>query len=165
MFRLFKRKNLPGDFVSLLRRHYGDTVELITQLDEPFQPLYEAGLFVASIATVKILGFENKGDITLADEFNEKWLEYLALNPHEAVQPTVTELRDKLQTRFPVYRDLFLKILNEENNSTSNSPVQLIWELFTNCTHKEKPNNFIDLMAGAPVLIEIALAITNDIKK
>lgn len=60
MLGLFRQKNTADEFVNCLRGHYGDTIELITQLDEPFQPLYEAGLFVASIAILKILALNKK---------------------------------------------------------------------------------------------------------
>lgn len=60
-----------------LRPYYAKIAALVSEIDGPFVNLFEAGIFVASIATLKILSFRKVDSQKFADEFNVRWINYL----------------------------------------------------------------------------------------
>lgn len=72
MFSLFKKKPSPTELVESLRPHYAEVVSLVNAIDGPFVNLYEAGIFVATVATSKILTFQKVDPPASADEFNAR---------------------------------------------------------------------------------------------
>lgn len=77
MFGLFKKQSPPEELVDKLRPHYAQVVSLVNTIDGPFSKLYEAGIFVSSVATSKILTFQKVDPPAFADEFNAMWVKYL----------------------------------------------------------------------------------------
>ncbi len=75
----------------------------------------------------------------------------------------------KLQERYPVYRDMFLNFLKRVENKgkddkSSDSAIQFTWELFSNVTKKQKPEQFINLVMATPHVMSITADIYDSIK-
>lgn len=162
----FKKAITAQQIVLNLGSFYTDIIEVVEWVEKsPFDDIHEAGIYVASIATTKILSLKNNSSFLLADEFNLLWLEYLHQNPHQKNCPTIDQLTKELQERYPVYRDMFFTVIDPSNKEkASDKAVQLMWELFSNCTKKKHPEKFIKLMSASSILIEISLEIYEKIK-
>lgn len=165
MFSLFKKKTSPEEFIDRLRPHYAQVVSLVTAIDGPFSKLYEAGIFVSALATSKILTFQKVDPPAFADEFNAMWVSYLIGSYSvDGVSPSKNAVVSRLQEKFPVYRELFFKTIDSSHKDKAHdNAVQLIWELFSNCTEKQKPEDFIKLVGASSELIGIGLGILKDV--
>jgi len=168
MFGLFKKKPSPKELVESLRPQYAATVSLVKAIDGPFVDLYEAGIFVSTIATSKILTFQKVDPPAFADEFNTLWVSYLIHSYSvDGTSPPKSAVVSRLQEKFPIYRELFFKTIDPNRKEKAHdNAVQLIWELFSNCTGKQKPeggSNFIRLMAAAGELVAIGVSILNEV--
>ena len=73
----FKKKSLSDIFLKELSPLYVDVIGDITGIDGAFSKLYEAGVFVAAIANLKILSLEINNPHELLNEFNTKWINYI----------------------------------------------------------------------------------------
>ncbi len=72
MFGLFEKKSSTEDLVDKLRPRYAEVVSLVKAIDGPFANLFEAGIFVSTVATSKILTFQKVDPTAFADEFNAR---------------------------------------------------------------------------------------------
>ncbi len=166
----FKQSSLSGVFLKNLSPFYGEVAGIIKEIDGPFTKLYEAGIFVASIATLKIISLDVENSRKLADEFNSKWLDYIC-DSYEVngERPDKNILVSRLQEKYPVYCDLFLKVVDAQKDSEKvhNASVQLTWELFTNCTDKKTPDSpgFLKLVLYSGQILKSAFNIFEKIKK
>jgi hypothetical protein len=162
MFRLFRMAPTPHDLVDRLRSPFSDTVALVSAIDGPFTNLYEPGVFVASVATAKILTFKKVDPPAFADQFNAAWVDFL-INSYavDGTRPSKTTVVERLQEKFPVYREFFLKTIDpDRQDKAHDNAVQVIWELFSNCTGKQKPEReggFLNLVVASNELIAIGL--------
>lgn len=117
MFGLFKKQSSPEELIDILRPHYAQVVSLVNAIDGPFSKLYEAGIFVSSVATAKILTFQKVDPPAFADEFNAKWISYLVGSYSvDGVSPSKNVVVSRLQEKFPVYRELFFKTIDPSRN-------------------------------------------------
>jgi len=154
--------------VNDLRPYYAKIAALVSEIDGSFVNLFEAGIFVASIATLKILSFRKVDSQKFADEFNVRWINYL-VDSYEVGGESLAKnhLVSRLQEKFHIYGDLFIKTLDSSDAEKShNNSVQLMWELFSNCTEKKKPDtnaNFLNLVMASDQLVFICGNIFNDI--
>lgn len=160
----FTKKSLSDTFLKKLSPIYGDTVAVIQQIDGPFVKLYEVGIFIASIASLKIISLDIENSEKLADEFNSKWLNYICESYKvNGENPDKKVLVSRLQEKYPIYSELFLKVIDPENNEEKihNAAVQLTWELFTNCTGKKAPDSahFVNLTLCSSDIVKSALTI------
>ena len=113
MFGLFKKKPSPEELVDRLRPHYAQVVSLVNAIDGPFINLYEAGIFVSSVATSKILTFQKIDPPTFADEFNALWVGHLIGSYSvDGASPSRNVVVSRLQENFPIYRELFFKTID-----------------------------------------------------
>lgn len=170
MFGLFRKKRTVEDrakeLFTSIRPFYGDVLEVIEHVDGKFPRLHEAGLFVASIV-IDSLGRTGRSDAKdICTAFEKYWLLYLTMNPHEVPPTTLQQLKTRLQEKHPIYEQLLNNILMASpNHSEGKSPeVMLAWELFTNCTDKNSPPEFLKLMAAAKVLCEVIAEIHATVK-
>jgi len=168
MFGLFKKQSPPEELVDKLRPHYAQVVSLVNTIDGPFSKLYEAGIFVSSVATSKILTFQKVDPPAFADEFNAEWVSYLVGSYSvDGVSPSKNVVVSQLQEKFPVYRELFFKTIDPSRKEKAyDNGVQLMWKLFSNCTEKQKPEgegNFIKLVVASSELVGIGLGILKDV--
>src|SRR5690606_24132226 len=127
--------------IDKLRPHYAQVVSLVNAIDGPFSKLYEAGIFVSSVATSKILTFQKVDPPVFADEFNAEWVSYLVGSYSvDGVSPSKNVVVSQLQEKFPLYRELFFQTIDPSHKEKAyNNRVQLMWKLFSNCTEKQKP--------------------------
>ena len=168
MFGLFKKKPSPEELVDRLRPHYAQVVSLVNAIDGPFVNLYEAGIFVSSVATSKILTFQKVDPQAYADEFNAMWVSYLVGSYSvDGISPSKNLVVSRLQEKFPIYCELFFKTIDpSRNDKAHDNGVQLMWELFSNCTGKQKPEgegNFINLVIASGQLVGIGASILKDV--
>ena len=168
MFSLFKKKPSPKELVDRLRSHCAEVVSLVNIIDGPFVNLYEAGIYVSAVATSKILTFTKIDPQVFADEFNALWVNYLIDSYSvDGEQTPKNVVVSRLQEKFPIYRELFLKTIDPSNKEKSyDNGVQLMWELFSNCTGRQKPEgegNFIKLMVASNKLVDISLNILKEV--
>ena len=168
MFNLFKEMPSPEKLVDKLRPYYAEVVSLVNSIDGTFVNLYEAGIFVSSLATLKILTFQKVDPPIFSDEFNVLWVNYL-INSYsvDGTYPSKNVVMSRLQENVPIYRELFLKIIDPNcKDKAHDNAVQLMWELFSNCTRKQKPEgegSFIKLVAASSTLVAIGLNIFKDV--
>jgi len=73
----FKKRPLAEIFLEKLEPIYGEVAGVVKEIDGLYLKIYEAGIFVASIATLKILSLDVERPYELADEFNDKWLDFI----------------------------------------------------------------------------------------
>ena len=164
MFGQFKKTASPKALVESLRPHYWEVVSLVNAIDGPFVNLYEAGIFVSTVATSKILTFQKVDPPAFADEFNAMWVSYLIGSYSvDRVSPSKSVVVSRLQEKFPIYRELFLKTIDPSRREKAHdNAVQIMWELFSNCTGKQKPDgegNFINLVVASGQLVVIGASI------
>jgi hypothetical protein len=168
---MFFKKSSPSDtFLKRLSPIYGEVAGIIKEIDGPFVKLYEAGIFVASIATLKIISLNVENADELADEFNSKWLDYICGSYEvNGKSPDKNLLISRLQEKYPIYSELFLKVVDPQNDDEKrhNASVQLTWELFTNCTDKKAPDSphFTNLVLCSGHIVKSALDVFEKIKK
>ena len=167
---MFKKKSSAKEFVQRLRPHYAEVVSLVNSIDGPFVNIYEAGIFVATLASIKILTFKKVEPVAFADEFNHIWISYLIDSYSvDGENPSKHLVLSRLQEKFPIYRELFCETLNYDNNEeTHDSAVQLMWELFSNCTGKQRPTSefgFINLVGASGPLVIIGVNVLKDIEE
>lgn len=166
----FKKSSLSDTFLKNLSPIYGEVAGIIKEIDGPFVKLYEAGIFVASIATLKIISLDVKNAEKLADEFSNKWFDYIC-GSYEVDGENLDKniLISRLQEKYPIYSELFLKAIDPQNDDEKrhNTSVQLTWELFTNCTDKKVPDppHFINLVHCSGYITKSALDVFGKIKK
>lgn len=168
MFNIFKKKPSPEEFVERLRPRYSDVVSLVKAIDGPFIDLYEAGIFISSVATSKILTFKKVHPPEFADEFNATWINYLISSYSvNGENPSREVVAARLQEKFNVYRELFFNTIDPSRKSKAHdSGVQLMWELFSNCTGKQKPEGeggFVYLVAASSELVAIGTHVLKDV--
>jgi hypothetical protein len=165
MFGLFKKKPSPEELVDRLRLHYADVVSLVNVIDGPFVNLYEAGIFVSTVATSKILTFQKVDPPAFADEFNAMWVSYLIGSYSvDGEIPSKNVVVSRLQAEFPFYRKLFFKTIDPSRKEKAHdNAVQLMWLLFSNCTGKQKPEDFIKLVLASGQLVVIGVSILKDV--
>jgi hypothetical protein len=166
---MFFKKNSKSDiFLKELAPIYGEVAGIIKEIDGPFVKLYEAGIFVAAIATLKIISLDIDDSEKLADEFNNKWLDYVCSSYEvDGEQPDKNILIKRLQERYPVYSELFLKVIDPkiDKEKIHDASVQLTWELFSNCADKKAPDQFTNLVLCSGHITKEALNIFEKIKK
>lgn len=152
---------LVDNIVATLAPFHKDVIDIVNYINGPFEKLYEAGIFVSSIATLKILSFKKYAPIDISEEFNDIWLHRLLLNPNEKNKPKMEALIARLHEVFPIYREYFFEITEKgkKDNLQQDALIALMCELVRNCTDKEKPEDFIKLMATSGLLFEIILEI------
>lgn len=168
MFGLFKKKTSPKELVENLRPHYAEVVALVNAIDGPFVNLYEAGIFVSAVATSKILTFQKVDPPAFADEFNAMWVSYfIGSYSVDGESPSKKIVVSRLQEKFPIYRELFFKTIDPSRKEKAHdNGVQLMWELFSNCTGKQKPEgegNFINLVVASGQLVVIGASILKEV--
>jgi hypothetical protein len=167
MFGFFKgAAPSPNVLVDALRPHYGRTVASINSIDGPFPNLFEAGIFISSVATTKILTFKKSHSETFAEQFNNRWVDYLIGSYSvDGIAPEKKTVISRLQEKYPVYRDLLLKTIDSSQRAKAHdNAVQLTWELFSNCTGKAKPDSsggFLKLMTVASEVAGIGVGVLN----
>jgi len=137
--------------IEALKGRYRQAVGLVSSVEGRFANAWEAGIFVSSVATTKILSLKAADPPAVADNFNAQWLQYLLANPLGNGAPAPkSSIVKRMQEKFPVYRKLFLNAIDpSQKDKASDHAVQLMWELFTNCTGKPKPDdegNFVKLV-------------------
>lgn len=164
MFGLFKKAQPPTPQViadqvfSKVRPFYRDVLDLVEHIDGPFPRLWEAGLFAGAIAAAKIEQYPRPDADEICGEFCLLWLGFLTMNPNDTSKPTDDEVSERFWDKFPVYKALFESALSNKDLS-KNPEFQLLWELFTNCTDKAKPADFLKLTAATGVLAEVLVEI------
>lgn len=169
MFGIFKKKPSAADFVEKLRPRYAEVFTIANTIDGRFSDLYQAGIFVSTIATSKILTFKKVNPPEFADEFNELWLNYLVGSYSvNGVSPDKDDVRLHMQSKFPVYRELFFGAINTKipEKDRDTNQICLMSELFSNCTGKqlsEVPGSYFKVMSASGPLVNIGLTIFNDI--
>jgi len=167
---MFEKKPSPEHLVERLRPYFADVVTLVNAIDGPFVNLYEAGIFVSTVATSKILTFKKVDPPAFADAFNAMWVNYLigsySING-EALSKNVVVSR--LQEKFSIYRELFFNTIDPRRKEKAHDTgVQLMWELFSNCTGKQKPEgegSFINLVVASSQLVVIGECILKEIRE
>jgi hypothetical protein len=167
MFGLFTKKPSPKKLADSLRPHYAKVVSLVSAIDGPFVNLYEAGIFVASVATAKILTFKKIDPPVFADEFNSMWVSYLVGSYSVSGEsPSKSVIVSRLQEKFPIYRELFFKTIDSRlKEKAHDNGVQLMWELFSNCTGKQRPEDFLSLVVASGELVAIGASILRDVQE
>jgi len=164
----FKKSSKSDIFLKELSPIYGEVAGIVKEIDGHFVKLYEAAIFVASIATLKIISLDVEDPEKLADEFNSKWLDYVCASYEvDGEKPDKNILTKRLQEKYPVYSELFLKIVDPETDKEKmhDASVQLTWELFSNCTDKKAPEQFTNLVLCSGHITKVALSIFEKIKK
>ncbi len=156
--------------VNRLKDSYRQVFGLVCSVEGRFPNAWEAGIFVSSVATTKILSFEKVDPPIFADKLNAKWVQHLMSNPITiGTPPSRKEIVLRMQEKFPVYRKLFLNAIDPARaDKASDDAVQLMWELFTNCTGKRKPDdnaNFVKLVLASGDLVSVGLEILADIRE
>ncbi|SCZ86388.1 hypothetical protein [Nitrosomonas mobilis] len=170
MFGLFKKQSPPEELVDKLRPHYAQVVSLVNTIDGPFSKLYEAGIFVSSVATSKILTFQKVDPPAFADEFNAMWVKYLIGSYSvDGKSPSKNVVVSRLQEEFPVYRELFFDTIDPSHKEKAHdNAVTLMMVLFRNCTGKQSPEgkgNFLNLMLASSQLVGIGSRILKEINE
>lgn len=168
MFSLFRKTPSAANLVERLRPHHAQVVSLVTAIDGPFINLYEAGIFVSSVATSKILSFKRVDPPEFADQFNSLWVSYLVGSYSvEGAELSRNVVVSRLQETFPIYRELFFKTIDPGLREKSHdNGVQLMWSLFSNCTGKQAPEgegSFIELVAASGQLVMIGIDILKNV--
>jgi hypothetical protein len=168
MFGLFNRKPSPKELVESLRPQYAEIVSLVKAVDGPFVNLYEAGIFVSAVANSKILTFQKVDPPAFADQFNAMWVNHLIGSYSvDGENPSKNVVVSRLQEKFPIYRELFFKTIDPRcKEKAHDNGVQLMWELFSNCTGKQKPEgdgNFINLVVASGQLVVIGASILKEV--
>lgn len=165
MLSLFKKKPSPEELVDRLRPHYAQVVSLVIAIDGPFVNLYEAGIFVSTVATSKILTFQKVDPPAFADEFNALWVNYLISSYSiNGISPSKNAVVSRLQESLPIYRELFFDTIDpSRKDKAHDNAVLLMCELFNNCTGKQTHGNFLNLMVSSSELVGIGLGILKDV--
>jgi hypothetical protein len=173
---LFKKRPLSDIFVKDLSPIYGDITKVIINIDGFITDIHEVGIFIASIATLKIISLEVENPEKLADEFKSKWIDYIYNTYKVENQELGEEKPDKefaiflLQDRFEAisgpYIELFLKAIDISNGEKKmyDATVLLAMILFTNCTEKQTPTNFSGFLLLTVDIKKSALNILEKIK-
>ncbi|MFQ5630851.1 MAG: hypothetical protein ACE5I1_18935 [bacterium] len=149
--------------VEIAEPFYADSIGLVVAIDGQFTNIYEVGIYIASIVTLKMLSYDVEDPVALSDEFNLKWINYVASSYSiDGKHPNKKQIADRLQEKFPTYRELFLRAIEPDKSKDEyeKASVQLMWELFSNSTGKEKPeskNGFIKLVAASGQLLELSI--------
>ena len=170
MFGLFSKYVTADELVVRLRQPFAEVCGIVASIDGPFVKIYEAGVFVASVATVKILASRKDRPDRFADEFNRMWVrEVIGCYRVNGVAPSCDVAITRLQETFPVYRDLLFKVVDAApGEKKHNAAVQLMWELFTNCTGRSQPEReggFITLVAVSGELVRISADVQKAVGK
>lgn len=153
-----------------LKDSYKQVFSLVCSVEGRFPNAWEAGIFVSSVATTRILSLQKPDPPAIADKLNAKWAQHLMTNPITiGTPPSKKEIALRMQEKFPVYRKLFLNAIDPaRTDKASDDAVQLMWELFTNCTGKRKPDddaNFVKLVLASGDLVSVGRDILADIRE
>lgn len=166
MFNLFNKKSSPEDIVDILRPRYAQVVSLVNTINGQFPKPYEAGIFVATVATSKILTFQKVDPPAYADKFNVMWVNYLIGSYSiDGISPSKSAVLSRLQDNFPIYRKLFFDAVDPSlKDEAQNTSLVLMCNLFSNCTGKKPEEiDFLKLMFASSELIGIGLDILKDV--
>lgn len=176
MFGFLKKKQPPPvDFrakalVFAVRLYYKDVLDIVEYVEGPFPRLHEAGIYVGAATqfALKRLGALGVPDTEeISTLFAQQWLIYLEVNPNEKPSPTREVLSARFNSKAPVYQMLQEEIITAiaQDDDVSKPSMQLMWELFTNCTDIESPNNFLRLTNSSGVLIEVTSELMSTVRK
>lgn len=149
--------------VEIAEPFYADSIGLVVAIDGQFTNIYKVGIYVASIVTLKIHTYTIEDPVALSDDFNIEWFNYIASSYSiDGMHPNKKQIVDRLQEKFSIYRELFLRAIEPDKSKDEyeKASVQLMWELFSNSTGKEKPeskNGFIKLVAASGQLLELSI--------
>ena len=154
------------DTIDKLLDLFAGVAGIVAGVEEGFEDFYEASVFVGSIASMKIytsIEDDPERARNLTDGFNWKW--YSACKEVTDTMPEMQTYAERLREKYPVYSKLFLKVIDPGNDDEKrrNAAVQLAWELFTNCTGKERPDNFLLLYAASAAIAEKSAEIFNTV--
>jgi hypothetical protein len=162
VLNLFKRKPTADALVERLRPAYAEVSRAMVSVEGPFLDLYECGVFVACVATLKILTFKTVDPTAFADTFNAKWVDYLVSSYMvDGRPPDKRQIIARLQEKYPHYRSLVVDLLNvissRNTEALDKASVQLAWELFANCTRRPRPDGgaFLNLVVASGTLAGI----------
>jgi len=168
MFGLFKKKTAPEKLIDSLGPHYTQVVSLVNAMNGPFVNHYEAGIFVAAVATSKILTFQKVDPPSFANEFNNLWVNYLVGSCSvDGARPSKDDVWTRLQEKFPIYREIFCDTIDQNlKEKASVTRLCLMSELYRNCTGKQKQEGggkFLHLTDASVQLVAIGLSIIKEV--
>lgn len=165
---IFAKKQVLSDiFVKEVSPIYTDLAELIKDIDGFIINVYEAGIFIASIASLKIISLDVEYPEKLADEFNDKWLNYIRdsykVNDEK---PDKNLLISRLQRDSQLYGGFFLDIISPTTDEKKkyDVTVALAWTLFQNCTGKKAPISFSKFLLYTAPIKRCAISVFEKIK-
>jgi hypothetical protein len=157
----FKKKVLSEIFIKKLTLLHSELLGVAREINNKSKE-HEVGIFIASIATLKILTLEVEDPRKLADEFITKWINYLVTQEKGLdAQQALT----RLQQVFPIYREIFLGVIDPKASIEAKNTMstELARQLMVNCGSSDS-GMFLKIMMYSPQITLIGVTTFKEIQ-